>query len=548
VSADSASARTGFRTAEFTPDGFLLNGKEFKIRGLNRHQAFPYMGYAMPERAQKNDADNLKNTLGLNAVRSSHYPASVHFLDRCDEIGLLVFEEIPGWQHIGDKAWQAKALGNVEEMILNDRNHPSIILWGVRINESNDDHDFYKAANARARELDPHRQTSGVRCIEKSEFLEDVYAMNDFVHNGVRVPLRSRKETSGKKNIPYLVSEYNGHMYPTKRFDNEQMLREHALRHTRVIDKAAGEDEICGTFGWCAYDYNTHKDFGSGDRICYHGVSDMFRVPKWAAAAYASQKAPETGVVMEAASLFTKGERDASLIMPIEVYTNCDYIKIYKGDTEIGTYHPDRKTFANLEHPPVIIRELIGNQLENRQFSKGDARIIKKVFTFLLTHGAENLKLSHKLLTVYMLLKYKLNFQDLEDLYMEFDTGWGQAHDSFRIAGFVGGEEAISRTYGPSTSLALTAAADDTVLNAGDWDTTRVVYKVVDQNGHLAHYAGEVLSWEISGPGEIIGPARSPLYGGAVAVWVKTAGEAGEIVLKGRTERFEAPAVTISVK
>lgn len=133
---DSYDVRIGFRDAWTKEDGFYLNGRKIKIRGLNRHQFYPYVGYAMPERVQKKDADILKYELGLNAVRTSHYPQSRHFLDRCDEIGLLVLEEMPGWQHIGDQEWKQVALANLAEMIERDWNHPSVILWGVRINES----------------------------------------------------------------------------------------------------------------------------------------------------------------------------------------------------------------------------------------------------------------------------------------------------------------------------------------------------------------------------------------------------------------------------
>ena len=70
-----------------------------------------------------------------NLVRTSHYPQSPWFLDHCDRIGLLVFEEIPGWQHIGDAAWKRAAIENVRAMIERDWNHPSIVIWGVRINE-----------------------------------------------------------------------------------------------------------------------------------------------------------------------------------------------------------------------------------------------------------------------------------------------------------------------------------------------------------------------------------------------------------------------------
>ncbi|MDU1687380.1 MAG: glycoside hydrolase family 2 TIM barrel-domain containing protein, partial [Clostridium perfringens] len=132
----------GFREAEFRQDGFYLNGRRVKLVGLNRHLAYPYVGYAMPQRVQEKDAEILKYELGLNIVRTSHYPQSIHFLRKCDEIGLLVFEEIPGWQHIGDEAWQAESIKNVKEMIKRDYNRPSIVLWGVRINESQDSHEF----------------------------------------------------------------------------------------------------------------------------------------------------------------------------------------------------------------------------------------------------------------------------------------------------------------------------------------------------------------------------------------------------------------------
>ena len=110
LGADSLTTSFGFRTAEFTTEGFKLNGNPLKLRGLNRHQSFPYAGYGLGRAAQERDAEILKHELHVNIVRTSHYPQSPWFLDRCDQLGLLVFEEIPGWQHIGDKAWQAEAI------------------------------------------------------------------------------------------------------------------------------------------------------------------------------------------------------------------------------------------------------------------------------------------------------------------------------------------------------------------------------------------------------------------------------------------------------
>src|SRR5581483_1483784 len=185
---DAYVVRTGFREARFTPQGFFLNGRHIKLRGLNRHQTFPYVGQAMPARVQRRDAEILKRELKCNIVRTSHYPQSPHFLDACDELGLLVFEEIPGWQPIGDQQWKELSCRNVAEIIRRDWNHPSIILWGVRINESRDDHDFYTRTNAIAHALDDSRQTGGVRNFYDSELLEDVFTMNDFNPERLREP------------------------------------------------------------------------------------------------------------------------------------------------------------------------------------------------------------------------------------------------------------------------------------------------------------------------------------------------------------------------
>jgi beta-galactosidase len=334
----------GFREAEFRDDGFYLNGEKVKLIGLNRHQTYPYIGAAAPKRLQEKDADIIKYELGCNIVRTSHYPQSPHFLRRCDEIGLLVFEEIPGWQHIGDEDWQGISLRDVEAMIVRDRNHPSIVLWGVRINESGDNTAFYTRTNALAHKLDPTRQTGGVRYWQHSEFLEDVYTFNDF-SNTVQEPVQT----------PHLVTEFNGHMFPTKSFDQEERLVEHALRHARIQDKQMGMEKVSGAIGWCAFDYNTHKEFGSGDRICYHGVMDIFRLPKYAAYFYESQIDPAHHVVLQAATLFARGERSVGGVDPLVVFSNCDEIEVYRGKHLQGRYTPDREQFPHLPHPPFVI-------------------------------------------------------------------------------------------------------------------------------------------------------------------------------------------------
>ncbi|HLV09870.1 MAG TPA: glycoside hydrolase family 2 TIM barrel-domain containing protein, partial [Halanaerobiales bacterium] len=347
---DRIKTRIGLREAEFREDGlFYLNERPLKLRGLNRHQMFPYVGGAMPDRGQRKDADILKNELGLNFVRSSHYPPAPAFLKRCDEIGLLVFEELPGWQHIGGQEWKEVAKNNLKEMIIRDRNHPCIFLWGVRINESPDDSDFYRETNKIAHQLDPTRPTGGVRNFRDSEFLEDVFTYNDFEFN------REGKIKPPQKK-PYMITEYMGHMYPTKAYDSVERLIKHAVRHAQIQDKQHREPGIAGASGWCAFDYNTHRDFGSGDHICYHGVCDIFRLPKFAAYFYRSQQEPSTNpVVFIARHLIPSFNEDYG--EEIIVFSNCEEIELYVGDKLFGTARPDYLNYPALPHPPFIFKE-----------------------------------------------------------------------------------------------------------------------------------------------------------------------------------------------
>lgn len=544
---DAVDRDVGFRDARWTKEGFFLNGRELKLRGLNRHQSYPYSGYAMPARAQARDADILKSELGVDIVRTSHYPQSVHFLDRCDRIGLLVLEELPGWQHIGDAAWKDRACQALSEMILRDRSRPSVVLWGVRINESRDDHDFYVRTNALARRLDPDRATGGIRNFARSEALEDVYTFNDFSHDGGSLALRRPAEVAGRR-MPYLVTEHDGHMFPTKRFDNEERLREHALRHARVLSAAASIPGIAGAIGWCAFDYNTHKDFGSGDRICYHGVADMFRLPKYAAWAYASQVDPRTRIVLEAASLFAKGERSAACFLPIEVYTNCDSVVLYKGGKRIGSFLPARKEFPGLPHPPVVIRDLIGDQLADEGFGRGDAATIRRLVEKVLSKGLQSLRPLEFLALGWVLVKRRMARADAEKLMFRFAAGWGLKDDGFELAGVFGGKEVLRRRYGSDARPeALRAEADDDRLSSADWDCTRIVLRLLDQYGNLCPFVSEAIEIVIEGPGSVIGPRRIALSGGCIGFWVRTEGRAGRIRVTASSPRFISNSVEIEV-
>ena len=471
--ADRDSRRVGFRQAFFTEHGFELNGKVVKLRGLNRHQTYPFAGPAMPRRVQRRDAEILRRDLKCNIVRTSHYPQSRHFLDACDELGLLVLEEMPGWQHIGDESWKRLSVDNISRMIRRDWNHPAIVLWGVRINESSDDHDFYTRTNAMAHSLDPTRQTGGIRAFRESEFLEDVFTRNDF-----GFPLEP-------PNHPrYLNTEFVGHTYNTKSIDNADRLIEHTLRHARVHDQLSSQQQYAGGIAWCAFDYNTHANFGSGDHICYHGVADIFREPKPAAAFYRSQCDPAEEVVLEPAFHWAPSD-EAGGLNKVVLCSNCDHIKVFVADNMVIEVDPDRTQFPHLPHPPFVFE--IGDKL---------------------------------------------------------DGSWGD----LRLEGYIAGRESITKYYsGKGVDQKFELVADDTTLIADGADATRVLFRVTDEFGNIRPFSTEPIQLELAGPAELIGPPVFSLAGGLGAVWVRAGETAGRAQLKATHPSLGSQLVEIVI-
>ena len=193
-----------------------------------------------------------------------------------------------------------------------------------------------------------------------------MYAYNDFLHDGKTAGCEKKKAVTPDMNKPYLVSEYNGHMYPTKTFDREDIRTAHLVRHATVLDSVRGEPGISGSFGWCMFDYNTHKDFGSGDRICYHGVCDMFRNPKPAASVYAASGSVDEPV-LEISSDMNIGEHPAGNKGDVYIVTNCDSVKMYKNDEFIKEYHHSDSPFKNLPNAPILIDDYIGDRMKERE-------------------------------------------------------------------------------------------------------------------------------------------------------------------------------------
>ncbi len=525
--------RFGFRDIEFTNTGFYLNKRKVKLIGLNRHQGYPIIGYAASKSLQEYDADILKNEIGVNIVRTSHYPQSEHFLNRCDEIGLLVLNEIPGWQHLGQsETWINQCYKNTKEMVITQRNHPSLVAHGVRIDESVDNHDLYTETNRIAHEYDPYRPTIGVRNFKNSELLEDIYGFNDFSCNSMKIGLANPKSVK-HQNKPLLITEYMGHMDPVKPTSDREKKLEVALRHGKVIDDNLKYENTCGAIGWCFVDYHSHADFGSGDYICPHGVYDLYRNPKYTSYIYASQQ--DKFPVLNLLSNLKPGDVPEAIFSDIYVATNCDYIEVYKNGEFVDRFYPKNDLYKYLKHPPILINDIVGETFKEAKYPAKTHRKIAKMLSYAAIYGFGALKLSHKMYLAYMMMRYKTTYTELVGYWNKYVGAWGGKAKTYVIKGFKDNQLVKEIEFGPSTTFDLHVSANKTeLINEDTYDTTAIRVKYLDEHGNVMEYANNILEISTTGPIELVGPKTQALLGGQLTLFVKSKQQKGEgkVVIK----------------
>jgi beta-galactosidase len=488
--------RTGLREARFEADGFFLNGRRLRLFGLNRHEIYPYTGFAMPPRVTRRDAEILRREFNCNVVRCSHYPQSEAFLDACDELGLMVWEETPGWGYLGDKAWKDLVARDVRDMVLRDRNHPAIIIWGVRVNESKNDPPLYEKTTAVAKSLDDSRPTSGSMTAHSLPgWRQDVFALDDY-HSapdgsvGILPPL---------PGAPYLLSETVGQFsYAAKNGFNNKYRRagdlklqtSQALYHAQAHSRAAAHPRMAGVIAWCAFDYASLINPYNGVKC--PGVADVFRIPKLGASFYQAQVSPEARPVIQPNFYWSFGNQSPrGPGQQAAIFSNCGRLEVFVAGRSVASVRPDRENYPHLSYPPF--------------------------------------------------------FCDLE-----IDDATVKTRPDLRIDGYAGSALALSRSF--SSDLGkdqLFLAADDAELLGDGADATRLVFKVVDRFGAERAFAGGEIVFEISGPGLLLGDNPFTLMddtGGVGAVWIKTVpGGRGLITVKAVHSSLGEKSVVIGV-
>lgn len=301
---DSREVRFGIRTIRFMREGFFLNGRKVALLGTNRHSEFPVVGNAAPANAQKRDAILIKSA-GHNFVRLSHYNQHPAFIEACDELGLLVMPAIPGWQYYGrNEHFYNNAFRDCRELVRSLRNHPSVILWEVSLNESYPPNwlnaQFHRIA---------HEEYPGEQC----------YTAGDTIGNFEGWDVLFVCDKLVNKEKPIVIREYGDYAFGgsnstsrRSRKDGVKALLGQAWNFQWTLNRALATEGVVATADWCFIDYNR----GCTPVTEQSGTVDLFRVPKPKYWLYLSQTAKEP--VLHAF-------RDADKVV---VFSNCNEVEL----------------------------------------------------------------------------------------------------------------------------------------------------------------------------------------------------------------------------
>jgi beta-galactosidase len=463
--------RIGFREATFALDGFYLNGRRVKLIGVNRHQFFPFAGGAMPARVQAKDAEIIRRELNCTMVRCSHYPQAEAFFDACDELGLLAWEEAPGWGYLGDQDWLALASRDIGQMIVRDRNHPSIVIWGARLNETPNNVPFYTSTNQLAHALDDSRPTAGAMAGMRltTDYEQDVFAENDY---STITNAGGQKEPSLEPPVdgvgrPYLVTEAVGTLSGPARFyrrtDPQAVQQGQATAHARVHAIAAADERYCGVLAWSGFDYPSGAGGNVYRGVKYTGVVDLFRVAKPGAAIYQAQADPRVRPVIAPAFYWDFGPFSAVTSLPSAmICANTDRLEVYVGGSHFASVTPDSADYGSLAYPPSFV-----------------------------------------------------DFRGVD----------GSSLPDLRIDGYLGLELVASRTLSSDPSFdRLSFEFDDHEIDGDGVDATRLAFRVVDRYGAPRPYVTGQVVLDIEGPGVLVGdnPFDFAAAGGVGAVWIRS--------------------------
>jgi beta-galactosidase len=354
---ESQSRKIGIREFAFSQKHqLLINGKVFFLRGVNRHQEYPHVGYAISPQADYRDAVKIKSA-GFDYVRLSHYPHSEAFMRAADELGLVLIDAVLGWQYfLEDPRFKSQIIRTCRDLVRRDRNYASVLAFECSLNESWMPEAFIADLHAMVKQEYPTAFSAG-------------WQMGYDMYLQAR---QHRLEHYETPTLPYNVSEYGDWEYYAHNAglnqDNWGDLQEEArtsrqllnagetrlLQQVRNIQEAHNDNLKTPAFAdgyWVMFDYNR----GYAEDLEASGIMSIYRLPKYSYYFFQSQRSAElhsnaytSGPMVKIASEWTV---DSNL--DVRVFSNAQEVELWLNGELIERQTPTQNSLSDkLVHPP----------------------------------------------------------------------------------------------------------------------------------------------------------------------------------------------------
>ena len=384
---DQVEDKVGFRWFEFVKNGpFYLNGKRLLLRGTHRHEERAGVGAAMSNKQHRADMELIKE-MGANFVRLAHYPQDPEIYKACDELGILVWDELPWCRGgVGNETWKTNTKNMLNEIITQNYNHPSIIIWSLGNEiywlpdfEGGDDtteiNTFLAELNDLSHKLDPARKTA-IRKYYEGSHIVDVFSPSIWSgwYSGSYKSYQKAIDKYKKEYNHFLHAEYGGSSHVGRHTENpitgEGLIKadgwEEAIVQTKVANIAQigdwSENYIVDLFDWHLRISETDptfvgniqwafKDFGTPLRpendIPYmnqKGLVDRNGNPKDAFYVFKSYWSNVPFTYIESHT-WKERQGPKNEARTISVYSNCDKVAFYHNNQLLGEKERDITKF-----------------------------------------------------------------------------------------------------------------------------------------------------------------------------------------------------------
>ena len=498
---DGYRRRIGIRSIEFKgKDGFWLNGKPYPypLIGANRHQDFAIIGNALSNSLHWRDAKKLRDA-GLRVIRNAHYPQDPAFMDACDELGLFVIVNTPGWQFWNkEPIFAQRVYSDIRNMVRRDRNHPSVWMWEPILNETWYPEDFAKNVVDILHEEYPYPYCyAGCDVTAKGHEYFPIH----FTHplNGAGGAFNTSKMDS---KISYFtrewgdnVDDWNSHNSPSRvnRAWGEIPMLVQAQGYAKTDYKYTCYDVLYRNtrqhMGGCLWHSFDHQRGYHPDPF-YGGIMDAFRQPKLSYYMFCAQRPVEKNnrlIAENGPMVYIANAMTPFSPKDVTVYSNCDEVRL--------TYCKNGKQF-------IYKKE------------KTDEGMPSPIITF----------------------------KDVWDVMYDKQLARKSKHEeSYLLAeGIVDGEVVATHKVMPArrpSKIILWADNEGTETIADGSDLITVIAAIADENGNIKRLNNYHIKFEIEGPGELVASKETftnprEVQWGTAPILVRAKAQTGNIKVK----------------